>query len=92
MNQILHKHSESILQLPLPTKVIQTLYTEEIISKQISNDLEDSEGYLTYHQLTVLYTSMSENPNQLRQFATVLQQSEDTVCVANDILKEYSKF
>ena len=87
----MHKHSESILQLPLPTMVVQTLYREEIISKQISNDLEDSEGYLTYPQLTVLYTSMSENPNQLRQFATVLQQSEDTLCVANDILKEYSK-
>ena len=91
MNQILYKHSESILQLALPTKVVQTLYTEEIISKQISNELENSEGVITYHQLTVLHTSMSENPNQLRKFATVLQQSEDTVCVANDILKEYSK-
>ena len=91
MNQILYKHSESILQLALPTKVVQTLYTEEIISKQISNEREDSEGVITYHQLTVLHTSMPENPNQLRNF-TVLQQSKDTVCVANDILKEYSKY
>ena len=53
--------------------------------------MEKSGGSLAEDPLRALSTTVSENADKLRAFASILLQSEDTVCVAKDILKEYGK-
>lgn len=67
------------------------LYTEEVISKKMFDEVEKSEGVLTDDLLRALSSIVSGDPNLLRVFCTVLLQSEETVRVADDILKEYGK-
>lgn len=86
MNQIC---SESLPQLILPTDVLQLLYTEGIISKEIFNDIDKSGGSITDSSLRALHTRLSENPNQLKIFFSILLQSKDTVHVGKDALKKY---
>ena len=87
--QILQHHSEILSKLTLPVEIVQTLYTEGVISKEIFDVVESSRGSLAGGPLRAL--SSTEYPNQLRVFSTVLLQSEETVRVANDILEEYGK-
>ena len=72
-------------------KVTQMLYTEGVISKEAFEEIQSSEDLLTDNALRELFGTISEDPNMLRVFGTVLLQSKDTVCVGQDILKEYSK-
>ena len=67
------------------------LYTEEVISMETLNEMERFEGLQTDHSLRALSNTVSEDPNKLRILTSVLLQSEETVHVAQDILKEYSK-
>ena len=53
--------------------------------------MEKSGGKLAEGPLRALSTTVSENVDKLRAFASILLQSEDTVHVAKDILKEYGK-
>ena len=85
-NQI---HSKSFSQLILPMDVLQLLYTEGIISKEIFDEIEKSEGSITDSSLRALHTTLSENPNQLKVFLSILLQSKDTVHVGKDALKKY---
>ena len=71
--------------------VTQTLYTEGVISKETFDEMERSGGQLTACPLRALSDTVSEDPNMLRVFGSVLLQSEDTVRVGQDILKEYGK-
>ena len=87
---ILQKHSESLSPLTLPTKIVNILYKERVISKETFDEVSKS-GLLTGDPLRALSSAVSENPNKLRDFATVLLQSEETICIGQDILKEYSK-
>ena len=48
-----------------------------------------SGSQLTDGPLQELSNTVSENPNQLSVFATVLLQSEETVLEAQNILEEY---
>ena len=68
------------------------LYTEGVISKEIFDEVESSGGLLTDVPLRALSDTVSEDPNKLRVFGTVLLQSKDTVRVGQDILKEYGKW
>lgn len=92
-NQILQKHSEKLSQLSVSMKVSHTLYTEEVISKVTLHQIEESGGLLANDTLGALSKTITESPNKLRVFVSVLLQSEDldTVHVANDILKEYGR-
>ena len=72
-------------------EVIQTLYTEGVISKEIFDEVEKSGGYLAEGPLRVLSSTVSKDPNQLAVFASVLLKSEETVRVAKDTLKDYGK-
>ena len=72
-------------------EIVQTLYTEGVISKEIFDVVESSRGSLADGTLKALSSTVSDDPNQLRVFSTVLLQSEETVEVANDILEEYGK-
>ena len=68
------------------------LHKEGVISKETLDELERSGGSLTDDSLRALTNTVSDDPNQLKVFSTVLLQSEDTVHFAKDILKEYSKW
>ena len=72
-------------------KIVQTLYTEGVISKETFDEVERSGGSLANGPLRALSSTVSEDPNQLRAFATVLLQSEETAYIAKDTLKECSK-
>ena len=88
---MLQKHSEHLSQLTLPTKIVRMLYTEEVISMETLNEMERSGGLQTDRSLRALSNTISEDPNKLRILTSVLLQSEETVHVGQDILKEYSK-
>ena len=89
--QLLQKHFGKLSTVCLPPKVSQMLYMEGVISKETFDQVERSRGILTDGPLRALSGTVSEDPKQLRKFATVLQKSEDTVCEAKDILEEYGK-
>ena len=72
-------------------EIVWTLHSEGVISKETLNEFERSGGSLTDGSLRALSTTVSEDPKNLKIFAAVLLQLEDTVHFAKDILKEYSK-
>ena len=72
-------------------KIVRMLYTEEVISKETLDIMEKSGGSETDILLRALSNTVSEDPNKLRIFATILLQSVETVHVGEVILKEYSK-
>ena len=89
--QILQQYSKVFSKLTLPVEVVQTLFTEGVISKETFNEVQRSGGSLTDGPLRALSSTVSDDSNQLRVFSTVLLQSKETVRVANDILEEYGK-
>ena len=89
--QVLRKHFHKHSPVSLPTDVSLTLHTEGVISKETFNEVEKSGGFLADSSLRALSNAVSEDPDRLRVFTNVLLQSEDTVRVAKDILKEYGK-
>ena len=84
-NQILQKFSERLSQVTLP---VEMLYTEGVISDEIFDEVQRS----NISPLRALSGTVSDNPNQLRTFSTILLRSEDTVQIGQEILKEYGKF
>ena len=88
---LLQKHSECLSKLIFPMKIVRMLYTEEVISKETLDIMEKSGGSETDILLRALSNTVSEDPNKLRIFATILLQSVETVHVGEVILKEYSK-
>ena len=52
--------------------------------------MERSRGSLAEGPLRALSHTVSEDPNQLRAFGTVLLQSRDTVHVGQDIMEEFN--
>ena len=91
-SQILQKHSEKLSQLSVSMEVAHRLYTEDVTSKVTLDQIEKSGGLLAGDPLHALSNKVTESPNKLRIFASVLLQSEDTAHLANDILKEYGKW
>lgn len=87
--QILQKHSESLSKLALPSEIVQKLYRNGVFSKETFDEVEKAKGSLSGSPLRALSNTVSKQFNQLQIFANFLLQSEDTVDVANDILKEY---
>ena len=71
--------------------VLQMLYTEKVISKETLDEVNRVGGVLGDGPLKALFATMSEQPMKLKEFASVLLKSEQTVSIANDILKEYGK-
>ena len=89
--QIIQHHSEILSKLTLPVEIVQTLYTEEVISEETFDVMESSKGSLAGGPLRALSSTISDDLNQIKVFCSVLLKSEETVRIANDILKEYSK-
>ena len=79
------------LQIALPVKLVQLLYIEGVISKEILNQLQSTGGYLTDNPLRALLSAVYMDHNKLRVFGTILLRSKKTVPLANIILNEYGK-
>ena len=92
IDQILQKHSETLSELVLPSEVVETLYTEGVFSNETFDEVTKLGGSLSGGPLRALSDTVSKDFKQLRLFAMVLQQSEDTVGIAKDILNEYGKW
>ena len=90
-DQILQKHSKRLLKVVLPSNIVQMLNTEKVFSDETFDEVTKLGGSLCDGPLKSLSNTVSKDFKQLRLFATVLLQSEDTVDIAKDILKEYGK-
>lgn len=89
--QILQNHADSLSELVLPMEVAQTLYTEGVISKDTLDEIESLDGSLTDCPLIALSNTVSNDPNQLKLFTSILLQSKETVLIGEDILRECGK-
>ena len=89
---MLQKHSDRISSLTLPVEIVQMLYTERVISKETLDEVNRLGGVLGDGPLKALCTTVYEDPYKLKVFSSILMKSEQTVPVANDILKEYGKY
>ena len=63
----------------LSVEIVQMFYAEEVISKERFNEIERSGGLLVNGPLRALSSIVSDDPNQLRVFCTVLLQSEESM-------------
>ena len=90
INETFQKHSKSLSQLVLSKDLTQMLYTEGIISKETFIEVErsKSEGSLSNDTLRPQLCTVFKDPNKLRAFVAILLQSEDTVHVGKNILKD----
>ena len=84
-NQILQNFSERLSQV---TYHVEMLYMEGVISAEIFDEVQRS----NISPLRALSGTVSDNPNQLQAFSTILLLSDNTVQIGQEILKEYGKF
>ena len=88
---MLQKHTDRLSPLTLPVEIVQMLNTERVISKETLDEVNRLGGVLGDGPLKTLSTAVSEDPSKLKLFASVLLKSEQTVQIAQDLLKDYSK-
>ena len=88
---MLQKHTDKLSPLILPVDIVQMLYTERVISKETLDEVNRLGGILGDAPLRALCTTVYEDPNKLKLFASVLLKSEETIHIAQDLLTEYSK-
>ena len=70
-------------------EVAHTLYTEGVFPEETFDHVNRSGGALAGGPLRALQNTISEDPNQLETFGTVLLQSEETVDIGKSTLKEF---
>ena len=73
-------------------EVVHMLYTEGVISEETFDDFKRSDGLLTGDTLRALSNTVSKDPHQLETFGTVLLQSEETVGVGKNTLKDFGRY
>ena len=88
VSQILQKHSECLSQVVLSVEVVQMSYTENVISRETYDDVERLGGLLATR---VLQSSISEDVNKLRMYASILLHSKKTVTIGQNILQDCGK-
>ena len=87
--QILLKYSERLSQVAVP---FELLYTEGVITRETSEEIEMLGGYLINGPLRSLRNAVYKDHDILKRFASILLKSEDTVSLAQNILNDYSRF
>ena len=87
--QILQKYSDRLSQVSVP---FELLYTEGVITRETSEEIEMLGGYLINGPLRSLRNAVYKDHDLLKRFASILLKSEDTVSLAQDILDDYSRF
>ena len=85
--QILLKYSDRLSQVAVP---FELLYTEGVITRETSEDIEMLGGYLINGPLRSLCNAVYKDHDVLKRFASILLKSEDTVSLAQNILNDYS--
>ena len=90
-SRVLQKHSDRLSPLTLSVKIVQMLYTERVISKETLDEMNELGGVLGDGPLRALHSTVSKEPDKLKMFASILLKSEQTVPIAQDIMKEYGK-
>ena len=89
--QMLQKHTDRLSSLTLPVEIVQMLHTERVISKETLDEVNRLGDVLGDGPLKTLCTTVYEDPNKLKKFASILLKSEEVLEIAQDILQEYSK-
>ena len=87
--QILQNYSDRLSQVAVP---FELLYTEGVITRETSEDIEMLGGYLINGPLRSISNAVYKDRDVLKRFASILLKSEDTVSLAQDILNDYSRF
>ena len=87
-SQILQRYSDRLSQVVVPAEL---LYTEGVITKETFDEVESLGGYLVNGTFRALRSTVYKDHNMLKKFASILLRSEDTVSLANDIIKDYGK-
>ena len=87
--QILLKYSDRLSQVAVP---FELLYTEGVITRETSEEIEMLGGYLINGPLRSLRNAVYKDHDVLKRFASILLKSEDTVSLAQNILNDYSRF
>ena len=87
--QILQKYSDRLSQVAVP---FELLYTEGVITRETSKEIEILGGYLINGPLRSLHKGVYKDHYVLKRFASILLKSEDTISSAQDILNDYSRF
>ena len=88
--EILERHCDRFSQIILPVTIVQMLYTENVITIEISNEVNTLGGVLRGSPLKALCHAVSKDPGKLRLLASILQKFDETVLIGEDMLKEYS--
>ena len=68
-------------------EVIQMLYKEKVISKEILQETKKCRGSLSYRSMRALSNTVANDPNKLSMLAAILLRSQDTQHISKDILK-----
>ena len=85
--QMLQQQYDRLSPLTLPVKIVQVLYTEKVISKEILDEMNRLEDVLGDGSLRALCTTVYEDPNKLKVFTTILLKSGQTVLLLKIYLK-----
>ena len=70
--QMLHKHTDRLSSRTLPVEIVQMLHAERVISKETLDEVNRSGGVLGEGPLKALCTTVYEEPNKLKKFASIL--------------------
>ena len=90
---ILWNNRDRLLEIKLPDRSAQLLYTKGLITHEASRGMWLSSGYsLSRDDLREIYAAVDNDHNKLRDFAEILLLSYDTSLFAIDLLKEYCKY
>ena len=89
-SQVLQKHSDRLSSLTLSVKFVQMLFTARVISKKTFDEMNELGG-VGDGPLRALHATVSKDPNKLKALASILLKSEQTVPIAQDIMKERGK-
>ena len=90
-SQILQRYSDRLSQIVVPAELLTVLHTEGVITKETFDEVESLGGYLVNGAFRALRSTVYKDHNMLKVFASILSRSEDTVSLANDIIKDYGK-
>ena len=91
-HQMLQKHLDRLSNVQFPMQIFHILYMERVISKQTFDEANKSEDVVIEDCFCALCDVVSEDHTKIKVVGSVLLKFEQTVLIAKDILKEYSKY
>ena len=86
---ILNKQYDNLSQQSLSVKLTQTLFSEGVLSKEVLEEVNTSEGVLGDGPFKALQQRIYRNPNHLIKLGCALLKSKQTATAGTSVLKEY---